>query len=293
MSPNPVANPLSGPPAPAPSSAPAAGPTAPPVVPPPPAPAAPTERVLVLRAADEAALSAVRHLPALRAARLAEAIWLRGLPPTGALPLALRQLPAAAAYALDAAGHLFAAGARTPTAALPALPWRPLRELLPLTLPTAALPGQPPPPHPLRLVPAAHAEAGAALLTTWAAWAAYADTAPEARLRGLRFAVSARGQALLLGAPLPPVPGQELWLCAGSLLPAGVAFESPLLFELVAEKLNPAGDALLLFDANGAWERIAQAQLVPASRSAVRLTAGEIPRGPSRDPYGAGPIGVS
>ena len=60
----------------------------------------------------------------------------------------------------------------------------------------------------MRLVPSARAEAGAALLTTWPQWLAYATAAPEIRLRGLRFAVAADERVLLLGTPLPPIPVQ-------------------------------------------------------------------------------------
>lgn len=236
------------------------------------------ERVLLLAVADEPALGAVRNVPGLRVGRADATLWLRGLPAEGDLPLAVRQLPAVAAYSLDDEGRLFPAGGRTPTARLPELAWQAVRDFVPLELPTAALPAQAPPPYRLRVVPSGRAEAGAALLTTWAAWQAYAEEAPEARLRGLRFAASARGQALLVGAPLPPLPGQELWLREGILLPAGFTFETPLLFGLVASRLNPAHDALLLFDAAGEWERVAWAHLVPATRSAVRLTAAKAAR---------------
>ncbi len=232
-----------------------------------------TERVLVLAAADRDTLGAVRAVPGLQVAGAAGQLWLRGLPASGELPLAVRALPATAVYALDAAGRLFPAGSRTPTAQLPALAWQPIREFLPLEMPTAALPGQAAPRYRVRLVPSARAEAGAALLTTLAAWREYADGAPEIRLTRLRFAVADDRRVLLLGTPLPPIIGQELWLREGLLLPAGFDVEAPLLAPLLARQLNPAGDALLLFAADGSWERILNEELVPATRSAVRLTA--------------------
>lgn len=236
-----------------------------------------TEQVLVLAAADRAALGAVRHLPGLHAAEAAGRLWLRGLPPSvAALPPAVRALPAAARYGLDAQGRLFEPGRRAPPGRLPALAWQPLRELLPLELPTAALPAQPAPTYALRLVPSRRAEAGAALLTTLAEWRAYAETAPEIRLAGLRFAACADGRVLVLGAPLPPLPGQEHWQPqARLLLPAGFDFEAPLLAPLLAARLNPAADAWLLFAPDGGWEQVPDAHLVPASRSAVRLTVQE------------------
>ena len=144
---------------------------------------------------------------------------------------------------------------------------------MPLALPTAALPGQPPAPVPVRLVPGPRPQPGAALLTTLVAWQVYAETAPAGRLASLRFAVSSRGQALLLGTPLPPLPGQEYWLTEGLLLPAGFEFEVPLAARLLGERLTHGGADFALFDPAGQYEIIAAAHLHPATRAAARLTA--------------------
>jgi len=231
-----------------------------------------TERVFVLAVSDRETLGGVRALPGLQAAEAAGELWLRGLPATGELPLAVRTLPATAAYALDAPGRLFPLGSLTPTAQLPTLAWQPIQAFMPLELPTAAIPAKEAPRYRVRLVPSARAEAGAALLTTLTAWHAYADTAPEIRLTGLRFAVAADQRVLLLGTPLPPLLGQEHWLRQGLLLPAGFDFEAPLLAPLLAKQLNPAAAGILLFAADGSWERILTENIVPVTRSAVRLT---------------------
>lgn len=232
-----------------------------------------TEHVLVLAVANREALGRVRHLPGLEVAEAAGQLWLRGLPATGELPLPVRGLPAVAVYVVDNEGRLFATGQRTPTARLPAgLVWQPIRAFVPLELPTAALPAQGAPAYRVRLGASARAEAGVGLLTDLAAWHAYADTAPEIRLRALRFAVAADGRVLLLGAPLPPLPGQELWQHAGLLLPAGFDLAAPLLAPLLRQKLQAAADDVLLFAADGSWERVPAAAILPVTRSAVRLT---------------------
>ena len=232
-----------------------------------------TGRIFVLAAADRETLGSVRHLPGLQAAEIAGQLWLGGLPATGELPPPVRGLPAVAIYGLDAEGRLFPNGQRTPTARLPAgLVWQPMRSFVPLELPTAALPAQGVPAYRVCLRPSARAEAAAGLLTTLATWHAYAETAPEIRLRCLRFAVAADARVLLLGTPLPPLPGQELWLREGLLLPAGFDFEAPLLAPLLREKLQSAADDVLLFAADGRWERVLNADILPVTRSAVRLT---------------------
>lgn len=234
----------------------------------------PTERILVLAEQDGFALGTVRTQPGLQVACAAGQLWVRGLPATSELALVLRQLPAVASYSLNAQNQLFPVSSLTPTGLLPAVRWQPIQDFIPLEIPVAALPGQLPALHRWQLVPATHAPAGSALLTTLPAWKAYADTAPEIRLQQLRFAVSAGNQVLVLGTPLPAMPGQELWQRENLLLPAGLDFETPLLASLLARKLNPHHDALLLFAPNGAWERVEKRFLLPASRSAVRLTLG-------------------
>ncbi|WP_100335619.1 hypothetical protein [Hymenobacter chitinivorans] len=232
-----------------------------------------TERVIVLASADRPVLGHVRTVPGLRAAEAAGQLWLRGLPATGELPVAVRALPAVATYAADAQERLFPAGHRTPTGRLPALVWQPIAEFVPLELPTAAVPARTVPSYRVRLLPSGRAQAGAALLTTLPQWLAYVETAPEIRLRGLRFAVSSDAEVLVLGTPLPPVAGQEYWLQHGLLLPAGFDLEAPLLAPLLARKLDPAADGVVLFRADGRWEQILATDVVPVTRGAVRLTA--------------------
>ncbi|NVO33093.1 hypothetical protein [Hymenobacter lapidiphilus] len=236
-------------------------------------------RVLVLTTADRETLGSVRHLPGLQAAETGGQLWVGGLPTTGELPMPVRGLAAVAIYGLDTEGRLFASGQRTPTARLPAgLVWQPIRAFLPLELPTAAMPAQHPSSYRVRLCPSARAEAAAGLLTTLAAWHAYAETAPEIRLRCLHFAVADDARVLLLGTPLPPLPGQELWLSEGLLLPAGFDFEAPLLAPLLRQKLESAPDDMLLFAADSSWERVPNAAVLPVTRSAVRLTWEEFER---------------
>ena len=233
------------------------------------------EHVLVLSAAHRPQLGAARAIPGLLAAQDAPdgRYWLRGLPASAPLPPAVRALPAQVRYQLDAAGWLFEPGRLAPAGRLPALPWQPIAELLPLEVPPAALPGQGAPRYVPRLLPATQPAPSVALLATLPAWLRYAETAPEIRLQPLRFAAAADGRVLVLGTPLPPLPGQELWQRGALLLPAGHDLEAPVLAALLAERLATATGSWVLFAPDGGYELLAQGQLVAASRAAVRLTA--------------------
>jgi len=234
------------------------------------------ELIIILAARDREALGAVRCLPGLRVAEAEGQLWLRGIQTDVTPDLRLRQLPAVQTYLLDEAGYLFPAGGLTPVGKLNEMHWTPLAAYIRPELPTSALPGKAEVgQYPVRLVPSGRAEAGGALVTDLAVWRQYAATAPEVRLQGLRFAASENDQVLVLGAPLPPVPGKEYWLTHNLLLPAGFDFELPLAAGLLAAKLNPRNDAVLRFGADGSWEKIPKEALVPASRSAARLTKGK------------------
>ncbi|MEI6948298.1 hypothetical protein V9K67_13965 [Paraflavisolibacter sp. H34] len=228
-----------------------------------------TEMVAVLAAKDAPALGAVRSLPGLRAAAEGERVWLRGLP--AAPPPAVRALPLRGAWLLGEQGLLFPPGGHTPTGRLPEGTWQPLTDFLKVDLPVSGLPGQAEPHTTVQLVPSARFHEGAALLTDREGFRCWAEGAPQVRLQALRFTVSEQ-QVLLLGTPLPPLPGKEYWQSGSVLLPCGYDFDPPLLARLLAARFNAGGDAYLLFDPDGSWERVPFDCFAPLSRSAARTT---------------------
>jgi hypothetical protein len=233
------------------------------------------ELVIVLAKKDKEALGTVRCLPGLQVAEIEGTLWVRGIEAAEKPDLSIRQLPAVHTYRSDEGNYIFPTGGLTPVGKMPNVTWIPIAEFIRPELPTSALPGKVVGGYTVKLVPSDRAEAGSALLTDLAVWKEYAGTAPEVRLAQLRFAVSERNQALVLGTPLPPVPGREYWGQGNLLLPAGFDFELPLVAGLLAAKLNPRNDSFVLFNADGSWERIALSNLATSTRSAVRLSQGK------------------
>jgi len=213
-------------------------------------------------------------MPGLQAADDNECIWLRGIDATTQPAIRIRQLPGLHTYRLDEDNNLFTPGAVTPISKLKSLQWLPLNQFITVTLPVSTLPGKINQKHPVKLVPTAHAAPGNALLTDLDTWKAYAETAPLARLMATRFAVSAGNQVLILGSPLPSLPGKEYVLNNDILLPCGYEFDPPAITALITSRLNPLQDALLLFDVNGNWEKIPFDVFVASTRSAIRATKG-------------------
>lgn len=229
------------------------------------------ELLLVLHQKDIEALGAVRKHQQIEIAEAKEWIWLR-CALMGAEAEALQQLPAYKRYELEGGNKLFPLGGSTPVALLQNMRWIPIQKFVPLEMPVAAMPGKVDHKCPIRLLASDRVEEGKALLTSLQAWSVYAENAPEIRLKQLSFALSEKQSVLIIGTPLPPVPGQEYWLREGNLLPAGFDFEFPLVASLLAARLNPLQDRYLLFHADASFDAIPKEAFVPATRSGVRLS---------------------
>ena len=226
------------------------------------------ETIFLLSPENKNSLGTIRCTPGIQAAETPEHIYLRVKNGDDAI----RQLPATHTYRLDEQERLFPINGLTPIGKLPTLNWWPLPDFLRIEMPVAALPGKFIGKLPFRLIPAEAPQESYAMLTTLEQWKTWADTAPAVRLAQLQFAVSATNEVLITGQPLPTLPGKELWMQNGILMPAGYAFEVAILPEIIAVELNPDKDSLLLFDTEANWQTIPLNAFVPATRSAVRLT---------------------
>jgi hypothetical protein len=109
-------------------------------------------------------------------------------------------------------------------------------------------------------------------MTTLGLWKKYAETAPASRLDHLQFAVSEHNNVLIIGNPLPAIPGKQYWIKDEILLPAGYDFEIKFVSAFIRDRNNGEGETYTLFDPDGNWKQISRSLLVPAKRSAVRLT---------------------
>lgn len=229
--------------------------------------------LLVFSEKNANALGAIRALPKAKVARHEGRVWLSLVLKKNEIPLIVKQLPAEQTYTLSADNLLFPPGGSTPVGSLPRLMWQPLTDFLPIELPPSALPAEVKEKVPsFRIVPSKRAERSIGLLTDWHTWEQWADSAPEARLHRLRFAVSSRQQVLIVGDMLPPLPGQEYWNRDILLLPAGYDLQFHALAVLAKQHLVPDNDAVILLDTEGQWERVPASQFMPALRSAVRRT---------------------
>lgn len=174
---------------------------------------------------------------------------------------------------MTAGGRLVRLGRKVPDATLPADGWQCLAALLPLGPPPRGAPGMPPAPVAFRLAAAAAEQPATALWCRWERFAAWAETAFADRLDALRFACGDDGSALVVGTPLPAIPGTgyhragRLWLPCGWCLPD---FAWP---ELLEDLLRLGRHRMSILHPDGSHEELDEENLVTAGRASVRATA--------------------
>lgn len=229
--------------------------------------------VACLDAADAGALAALRLVPGLEIAPLADAVWLRGPAWNDALAQVLRMVPGLRRFTAQADGQLLAEGARVPGGWLPELRWEPLREWLPVALPTALGAGKMGARAPVRLVRSTAERPANAVLADIRAWLAWAGCAAEIRLRPLRFAAARDGRVWIEGTPPPALAGRHFHLSDGVAVPCGFACAPDPGARVLRRWLALAEGDTAFAHADGRWEILKAEQFVPAMRSAARLTA--------------------
>lgn len=279
-------------------------------------PWSPDRWVACVADADAHVLLPLREWQALEVARdpggSPARTWVRGAAPDARLLAALRRVPGLRRFTIDERDRMVAAGASVPCAVLPPLRWRSIREAFPVDAPPripaapstteglsacAASPGasaggslavdDPDPASAfsgaaLRTVRSPVELESGAVVTRVDALAAWSARAPQVRLDPLRFAVDATGRAVVIGRPVPPVPGVRLVERDGILVPAGFAVDPPLPASSLREALGLLPGEAALLPAGGELEGrvdvIPADSFAPLRRSAVRAARD---RGPS------------
>ncbi len=216
-------------------------------------------------------LGRVRTIAGWQAAPYQQEIWLKGPTPIGESNMLIKSLPVLKSFTLDEQDRLFPTGKPTPTGKLPSLKWKPLASFVPITMPISAMPGTLNVQSSIQLTRSQHAKPAYALRITLHAWQLYVNTAPTIRLQQLKFAVSAADEVLVIGKPLPSIPGNNFWENGNLLLPAGYDFQPTFLGALLNQQFSDEKDAFILFESDGSRTVIPLTFFKPAVRSTVRL----------------------
>ena len=154
-------------------------------------------------------------------------------------------------------------GKSLPTRELPNLQWLPIASLLPIV----PLPPQDDEPFfghvDFQLIPHNSNHPASALLLSFAQLTAWTETAAAPRLKKLTYALSSNNQALVLGTPLPPLPGQSFYERDRNLfLPIGLGLPGHIRPGFLTQGTN----TITLIDRESHAHVIAAEFLVPLTR---------------------------
>ncbi|SFH92904.1 hypothetical protein [Planctomicrobium piriforme] len=212
----------------------------------------------------------------IRAGEEDTSLWLHGEELSVDLHQALRALPDAELFSVLPDRQLLRLGQLVPQGRVPALHWQPLQEYIRPTLPSPGLAGRLNERIVLSLVRSSCEAEPNLLLLPFSEFALWCETAPEFRLKPLRFAVRDDGLTIVQGHPLPPLPGTRWVAEQGVAVAAGLRWEPSVKAELLVDmwELEP-GDVCLWFE-EGSVECIPGEQFVACQRSAIRATRDEL-----------------
>lgn len=225
-------------------------------------------------------VSSLQFLDALMALRLAEHVeialtdrdvWIRSRNNDPKLLSLVESMPASQRFSWTADNLLCPTGSRLPTGRFPEVDWHPFSRWLNVALPTAVLPTGVETKCNLTLVASERGKEANALLASSDIWFEWASIAPALRLRPLKFAASFGGRVLILGQPLPPVPGTRLVDDQGIVVPAGFTWRPAVSPSTLRELLGVGQQIHVLWDEHGV-QLLADELFVTASRASARAT---------------------
>lgn len=228
-----------------------------------------------LRRRDLAAAGRLRQYEDWALRLTGDTAWLAGPPLSREQADELAKVPCQARFRVDRQQRLVPEQGQVPVDRLPASGWHPLPSSLPPSLPPAALPAQLPQPQAIRMVCSAVEQPPAALVSDLESWQTFAEQAAAIRLRHLQFAVAADSRVLIVGEPLPPLPGTTCWRTGRLLLPAGWDLQYPAMAPVLPDLLGLGRQDLALFHHDASWEAIDRDNLITATRAGIRLSGSE------------------
>ena len=217
----------------------------------------------------------IRLIPNLKIAKVKESnlFWFRGISVEEAFNADVQLVNIKTIWQLNNE-LLFPIGKQTPETELPELEWESIIDYLKVEPPTSAMKSAEPQLIQLSLSGHDSDETINGLQTDLQHWLEFANTCPKHRLSNLRYACSEQQKVLILGQPLPPLPGSTFWRAGKMLIPSGYRFE-PTIGLMEVENMLKLNQEIAVFNANMSYEVIPLAAFEGASRSSIRRTTNQ------------------
>jgi len=197
----------------------------------------------------------------------------------------LSLLPNAELFELDEQLRLTPVGKSLPVDVLPEeIEWKPFRQLTRLWLPNSlhchGMNGelaQTSNRLPLRWRPSEQLSAPEALLCSFADWTSFVLKNLQPKWRSLRFGCSQASEpplnTLVVGSPIPSIPGTRLVSCERILMPVAHTWFPAVPAQSIRKLLRVKEADWILWDQEDSLEVVSDSDLIPTTRVSIRTTA--------------------
>lgn len=225
--------------------------------------------LLVVKKENLTSIGELRLFPDVEICEHGGGFWIKG-EYQKSLKLLLSSIPAEQRFWITNDERLIPFGKKVPVMKLPISRWRPLKAFMEVELPACAPPAEFNQAIELQLKPSNTINKANALLCKIRSFSTFIETTSIIRLEPLSYALK-QDVALVIGQPLPPLPGSRYYVTDKIALPLGYSF-SYINLSTVKRIIGLQSDEHALFHPDNSWERIPDELIVPLTRSSFRCT---------------------
>jgi len=212
------------------------------------------------------AIYKLRKWAHLKMAKDEKLIWVRGLTQNEIESDSVLKIPLIKRYFLNSA-QLIPYGKSLPAMVEPNLLWSPIQRGLKIALPKEnfnffSLEQT----FKIALVPSDEDRVIDVTIVDLSTLGKYLETAPRVRLKNLKWTIIENKSALIIGTPLLPIKGQDLYQLSCFLIPAGWKLEYEMFSKIFKEALGESIEYWYLMDKNSKISKLSKAEFNSLSK---------------------------
>lgn len=218
------------------------------------------------------ALYSLRKWTELKIASEGDTIWVRGFTLEQIESKLVLKIPMIERFYLKDA-HLYHYGKKLPSRIEPSLLWSPIHRGLKVTLPKENF-------NffgvdqvvDIELVPSAEKRPIDATIVSLLDLESYLYNAPKVRTAEFQWSILDNDSAIIVGKPLLPIRGQDLYRFGSFLIPAGWKLNFECMAQTYSIALENTSDYWYLFNENGAMTKLNKSAFGPLSKGSLAQT---------------------
>jgi MoxR-vWA-beta-propeller ternary system domain bpX2 len=231
---------------------------------------------LVVKAENRDTLAHIRHWNNLKMGTDGYEIWVKDIDYVQINSLEVKSLPSKTIY-YERSGKLYLLNSLLPARNIPSVLWTAIDRALPIQLPptnnnyfgtTEKIV--------LNIIPSETEQEAEGMLATIETLQQYIETAPEVRLKRLKWVIIDGDSVFLIGKPLLPISGDVYWRKEDFMMPTGYNFDLHALMENLNTVINPRNDHWIVWQTDNTYFKIRKEDFMPLSLSSFRKSMKEL-----------------